>query len=818
MTALPSALLLPTDPALAALAALLNPGLLILGGILVGVPILIHLLSRRRIQRVPWAAMQWLMAAVKRHQRRLRIENWLILLLRALAVLLLGLALARPILENANLAGLLAGKRSVYLVVDTSYSMGARREGRAVVDVAQAEADAVLSGLGSEDAVAVVVTNDPRTNQSDGRSPYPLVPRSVGYDGATRAKEAVATLRPRDAGADWVQTLEAVREQTAAEDVNRVIVLVTDLQSRDWREERVLQALEDLVLSPAAVRIVDVGATERRNLTVAEVRNIMRRDVFVGRPAQLDIAVENQGEQPIVGAHLHVYRDQNATPLYTQRVPDVDAANPTTGAPGSVRVPIDLPGHSFPEGGSQVLEVAVEPPHEDPGSDALGLDSRRSLALNVRERIRVLAWTQASRGAPIGAETYLRGIFEPWESSVDRPAQGTLQSSLYELETVDTETALGDALARSGPTAPDLLVLANVAPRGDGVDAIRSFVRAGGSLLVFVGDGTPDPAALNDAFHADADQRLLPLPYGMPDARDRARDEPFAIDLESDTGHALAGPFTGEDAMGWIGEAPPRIWGRMPFREETTDAPAPGEEGPGDDGTREAAAAVVLRFTDGRPAVVEGSLGLGRTLWVATSVDDGWFERALPFFLPVFLDEAAVYLTRPDEARRNLTVGRRIVVTWLPPDAANVRFTAPGGTESTPTRYEGQGEGDRPVFIQDRVGRAGTWRLMYEREGAPGELERVTEMFAVNPDPGEGRLHRAPDGAILGAMPQGPEIDVQILRTWSEVKEEGNQARQGEVSFAVVWIALGLLVLESLLAWAFGRRRGASAPAPTGEE
>ncbi len=304
----------------------------------------------------------------------------------------------------------------------------------------------------------------------------------------------------------------------------------------------------------------------------------------------------------------------------------------------------------------------------------------------------------------------------------------------------------------------------------------------------------------------------------MPDARDRARDEPFAIDLESDTGHALAGPFTGEDAMGWIGEAPPRIWGRMPFREETTDAPAPGEEGPGDDGTREAAAAVVLRFTDGRPAVVEGSLGLGRTLWVATSVDDGWFERALPFFLPVFLDEAAVYLTRPDEARRNLTVGRRIVVTWLPPDAANVRFTAPGGTESTPTRYEGQGEGDRPVFIQDRVGRAGTWRLMYEREGAPGELERVTEMFAVNPDPGEGRLHRAPDGAILGAMPQGPEIDVQILRTWSEVKEEGNQARQGEVSFAVVWIALGLLVLESLLAWAFGRRRGASAPAPTGEE
>ncbi len=130
--------------------------------------------------------MQWLLAAVKRHQRRLRIENWLILLLRALAVLLLGLALARPILENPNLAGLLAGKRSVYLVVDTSYSMGARREGRAVVDVAKAEADAVLSGLGSEDTVAVVVTERP-THQPERRSL------------ALSARAALGGIRRRDA-------------------------------------------------------------------------------------------------------------------------------------------------------------------------------------------------------------------------------------------------------------------------------------------------------------------------------------------------------------------------------------------------------------------------------------------------------------------------------------------------------------------------------------------------------------------------------------------------------------------------------------------
>src|ERR687883_137876 len=58
------------------------------------VPVVIHLLNRRRYRVVDWAAMRFLLAALKRHHRRLRLEQWLLLAVRALLVLLPALAMA----------------------------------------------------------------------------------------------------------------------------------------------------------------------------------------------------------------------------------------------------------------------------------------------------------------------------------------------------------------------------------------------------------------------------------------------------------------------------------------------------------------------------------------------------------------------------------------------------------------------------------------------------------------------------------------------------------------------------------------------------
>ncbi len=86
----------------------------------VAVPILIHLLLRQRPRPRPWAAMRWLLAAAQAAQRRYRLTNLLLLLLRCLILALIALALTRP-----GLAGFGGGDRLV-VVLDQSASMGAR--------------------------------------------------------------------------------------------------------------------------------------------------------------------------------------------------------------------------------------------------------------------------------------------------------------------------------------------------------------------------------------------------------------------------------------------------------------------------------------------------------------------------------------------------------------------------------------------------------------------------------------------------------------------------------------------------------------------
>src|ERR1700677_3186520 len=83
------------------------------------VPIILHLLNRRRFREVSWAAMRFLMAAIKKNQRRIRIEQWLLLAIRTLIVLLVVLAMAKPFLESF---GMVIAGRTIHrvLVLDAS--------------------------------------------------------------------------------------------------------------------------------------------------------------------------------------------------------------------------------------------------------------------------------------------------------------------------------------------------------------------------------------------------------------------------------------------------------------------------------------------------------------------------------------------------------------------------------------------------------------------------------------------------------------------------------------------------------------------------
>ncbi|MFN4242537.1 MAG: BatA domain-containing protein, partial [Tepidisphaerales bacterium] len=197
----------------------LTPGFLLAGLLLAAIPLVIHFLNRRRFREQPWAAMSFLLAAVRKNRRRLRFEQWLLLTVRCLLLALLGLALARPVACGSGpLAGLARSSGLHVFILDDSYSMG--YAGQPSADAAASPSDrppgatgathferqralarAVLGQLVSGgDAVAVVAA---------GRPARVIVPRTYDLEAAA---SAIDTLELRAVPTDLAAAVKLADE------------------------------------------------------------------------------------------------------------------------------------------------------------------------------------------------------------------------------------------------------------------------------------------------------------------------------------------------------------------------------------------------------------------------------------------------------------------------------------------------------------------------------------------------------------------------------------------------------------------------------
>lgn len=101
----------------------LNPILLWAGLACVALPIIVHLLTRRRRKPVEWGAMRFLLEAYRKHKRRLTLEQFLLLAARCALVALVALALGKPILGSlARATG--PGPRTVVIAIDNGLTAG----------------------------------------------------------------------------------------------------------------------------------------------------------------------------------------------------------------------------------------------------------------------------------------------------------------------------------------------------------------------------------------------------------------------------------------------------------------------------------------------------------------------------------------------------------------------------------------------------------------------------------------------------------------------------------------------------------------------
>src|SRR5262249_19127701 len=138
--------------------------LMLVGLVGASLPIIIHLIGRRRAPVVRFGAMDFLLGQNRRVARRLRLREMILLVVRVLSALAIPLALAKPFTSCASRGVVVSrGPQAAVLVVDDSFAMGYRLGDRTLFAEAKDRAVRVLEELGPEADVAIIYTAEGST-------------------------------------------------------------------------------------------------------------------------------------------------------------------------------------------------------------------------------------------------------------------------------------------------------------------------------------------------------------------------------------------------------------------------------------------------------------------------------------------------------------------------------------------------------------------------------------------------------------------------------------------------------------------------------
>lgn len=724
--------------------AFLNP-LLLWAVPLCAVPIVIHLLNRRRFQKVPWAAMEFLLAAMKRNRKRLRMEQWLVLLLRTLAVLLLVALVSRPQLGGGG--GLLSSRVHHVVVLDDSASMTQRSGSTTLFTKAHDRLRTLVDELAERrggDLFSFVRTSRPA--QPD------LWNQRVGPELGKRFATMLKELGVGDGAPDLGGSLQATVKRAAevSEAARTEIYVVGDCRAHDWATEddkpkpSMLAALHALRPDKDHVTVLG-GAGPPANLAVVDVRLVDRLAV-AGVATTLAIDVQNLGLDPTTPTTVAVEVDGQSRVVLA--VPQL--------APGErVAIPI---GHTFHQAGPHRIDAQLE------ATEAFPLDDRRTLALDVRDKSRVLL-VDGQPDEDDGETYFLQAAMEMVESGIE-PQVVTDQL----LEETDFKLF-------------DMIWLCNVQTMSVATGKrLEEYVASGGGLAILCG-ALVDAPRYNELLWRDG-QGVLPLPLGEVDGDPDRPAKAVLVQKE----HPICEGMS---------EVLDLLFGNVVLVKRWLQIT--------EDKQRDAAVVARIRDAEGPPLLVTRTFGGGggEVALFAVSADKAWSNLpSTDLFLVLVNQLHRASARRQDVAGQNLLPDG----TWrlsLDPAAFRLDVTLRalhGDDERTFTAQEGQAPAPASLTVpMGELRQLGAYEIELSRhDGAPDK-----RLLARNPPIAESRLVGFPDAAFTRLYPQ--ELHARVTFVRDDVANDAEGA-EGEVWPLLAALLLAGLLAESLLAWRFGRR------------
>src|SRR5437899_3867083 len=237
----------------------LNP-ILLAGLAAVAVPIIIHLLNRRKFHKVVWAAMRFLRLSVEQNQRRMKIEDLILLVVRCLLLALLAVALARPALLSNTADRFGQSKVTGIIIVDNSYSMGMSDGTQTRFDKARSAAEQVLDSMPAGSATAVWLASD-IVQDVIALPTFDLNLARKTIREARLSDRATDLFPALDKAIDYLKSRIAVRKE---------IYMITDGQAAGWRQLADVQTILEKSKAEIQTHFIFVNEHEERNLGISE--------------------------------------------------------------------------------------------------------------------------------------------------------------------------------------------------------------------------------------------------------------------------------------------------------------------------------------------------------------------------------------------------------------------------------------------------------------------------------------------------------------------------------------------------------------------
>ncbi|MGW8256550.1 MAG: BatA domain-containing protein [Thermoguttaceae bacterium] len=698
---------------------------LLAGSALIAVPIILHLIMRRKPTLLEFPALRFLQIRQEANKRRLRLRHLLLLLLRAAAIAFLAFALARPSVQLGGTFGPQELPVAAALIFDAAPHMDYRRENQNRLQIAKEFGTWLLAQLPHESKIAVLDTRHvmptfqidrPAAQQSIERLEIVANSQSLG----SRIAEAVSLLKQCDLP-------------------RKEIYVFSDLSSGSWSSEQAAELRERLKEIPeTGIYVIDVGVLDPIDYGLGELR--LSSDVLSNRElltVTTELSSLGANEERAVELNL---LNSNGNLLKRH----LESLRPKPGE--SQHVEFRLGG--LPIGSLQGFLRIV-------GQDALAADDTRYFSVEIKPPWRILI------AAPRPAENYAIYLSQALAPTGFRlRGQARFDCHIVALEELATKNLADYAVVYLLDPTP----LSPVVWR-----KLADFASEGGGVAIILGRNS-QPV---DSFNAPLAQELLAGKL----IRQARRGEEGDLHLSPrDLQHPVLAPF-----RAWSGSVPWQMF--QIYRYWQVDDLHRG-------------VGVLLPFSDGRPAVLERTVGTGRAITMTTPISDRpnqnpWNMLTVgedwPFM--ILMNTMTAYLTGCGKEQLNYYAGETVIIE-LDPNERRSSFVLMGPGNAN---YPLSADLDRHQLAITAAEGPGNYRVR------SGGLETgFNRGFSVNLTAAQTQLKRISQDQLEGIF---GDVKIHIARAKEQIAREIVKGRVGRELFPLlIFLVVVVLALESILA------------------